>query len=137
MPRNLYTHTSHTQRDIIDSKNQIMLELRLIFYSILMRQTKADKQTPTPPKQLRDWHTHTPLHTHTHSHTHSVFIHVPPPLALCLMSRWRCIGWWPYIPSYRVLQIKAHNTWPWPRLLRIAGWGEITTAMGHGGVSLD
>jgi len=30
---------------IIEGKNQIMLELRLIFYSILMRQMQADKQT--------------------------------------------------------------------------------------------
>jgi len=40
--------SSRPTAPIIEGKNQIMLELRLIFYSILMRQMQADKQTTAP-----------------------------------------------------------------------------------------
>lgn len=60
-----------------------MLELRLIFYSILMRQTKADKQTPTPTTES------TLMHTHTHARTLSHMSHGSWPV-----GRWRQIRSW-------------------------------------------
>lgn len=90
-----------THLHIIEARNQIMLELRLIFYSILMRQTKADKQTPTPtPTQQKQlWHTHADTPTHADTCPSAL-----GPWAECLR-----FVYGPYIPSDRVLQIRVKH----------------------------
>jgi len=103
---------SHTR--IIEGRNQIMLELRLIFYSILMRQTKADKQTPTPTSTAKAESTLILVHTCPLIPVPCMLFPCPSCLALGPMGRWQCFGSiYPVTGCFK----SEPNTWPWPLLL--------------------
>jgi len=137
-----HPHT-HLHTRIIEGRNQIMLELRLIFYSILMRQTKADKQTPTPTPTAES----TLILAHTSPPIPRSPLQLPAPSSfgpwahgpMAMAMVWFVVLYTQLQGASNQSQTRGHGLCcSSPALmLGIAGWGEIIATMGHGGVPVD